>query len=140
MGIRGYEPFTRRDALMMNPLQLAFLGDTVWDMMTRTRLVYEKQSVHHMHEHAVAEVNASAQAESLKRMEPWLTGEEAELVRRGRNAHARHPAPRNQDPAAYQAATGLETLMGFLYLTGQDERIVELFSIVRKAREEEGHV
>lgn len=121
----------------MNPLQLAFLGDTVWEMMTRTMLIYEKQSVRHMHEHAVAEVNASAQAKSLKLVESCLTEEEAELVRRGRNAHARHPAPKNQDPADYQAATGLETLMGFLYLTGQDERIIELFSIVRRAKEEE---
>lgn len=49
------------------------------------------------------------------------------MVRRGRNAHARHPAPKHQQPADYQAATGLETLAGYLYLTGQTDRLRELF-------------
>ena len=78
--------------------------------------------------------NAQAQAQALSRLSGKLTGEEADMVRRGRNAHPRHGAPRNQDPAAYSQATGLETLIGYLYLTGRHERLQELY---RMAQQEE---
>ena len=56
-----------------------------------------------------------------------LTEEEADVARRGRNAHAHHAAPKNQDAADYRAATALEALIGYLYLTGQEERLLTLF-------------
>ena len=89
-----------------------------------------------MHRAATGSVNAGAQAQALERMAPLLSPEEAEITRRGRNAHARHPAPRNQNPADYQAATALEALVGFLYVTGQEERLLALF---QRSQEEDTH-
>ena len=77
----------------------------------------------------VVEDVADAQAQFAARVEPHLTEEEMDVFRRGQNAHARHATPKNQDPYAYSRATALEALFGYLYLTGQNERILELFSI-----------
>ena len=99
-------------------------------------LLYVGRNVHNMHRAATGSVNAGAQAQALERMAPLLSPEEAEITRRGRNAHARHPAPRNQNPADYQAATALEALVGFLYVTGQEERLLALF---QRSQEEDTH-
>ena len=116
-------------ARQMNPLQLAYVGDTVWDLMVRQRLVKTGASVKNLHRAATALVNAGAQAQALNRIQEKLSQEEMDLVKRGRNAHARHDAPRNQDPADYSSATGLEALIGYLYLTGESERLEELWRI-----------
>lgn len=132
MILRESPPMTPEAARLLNPLQLAYLGDTVWELMIRSRLLYLGRNVHHMHRDAVAGVNAGAQATALSRLNGLLTDEEADIVRRGRNAHARHPAPRHQNPADYQAATGLEALFGFLYVTGQEDRLRMLFVCSQK--------
>jgi ribonuclease III family protein len=120
-----------REALLLSPLQLAYIGDTVWDLMVRTALIRTGKNLHNMHCAAVARVNAKAQAQALNRLSDKLTLEEADMVRRGRNAHPRHGAPKNQDPAAYSQATGLETLIGYLYLTGHHERLQELYKMAQ---------
>ena len=136
MSIRESAPMAPEKARLLNPLQLAYLGDSVWDLLIRSRLLYAGRNVHNMHRAATGSVNAGAQAQALERMTPLLSPEEAEIARRGRNAHARHPAPRNQNPADYQAATALEALVGFLYVTGQEERLLELF---QRSQEEDIH-
>lgn len=136
MSIRESAPMAPEKARLLNPLQLAYLGDSVWDLLIRSRLLYAGRNVHNMHRAATGSVNAGAQAQALERMTPLLSPEEAEIARRGRNAHARHPAPRNQNPADYQAATALEALVGFLYVTGQEERLLELF---QRSQEENTH-
>ena len=73
------------------------------------------------------QVRAEAQAEGIRRLLPLLTEEEVQLYKRGRNAHTGH-LPKNANRAQYQAATGLETLFGFLYLAGRDDRLRELFA------------
>lgn len=135
MELRESPPMGPEQARLLNPLQLAYIGDTVWDLMIRSRLIYRGRNVHNMHRDATAGVNARAQARALERIWETLTDDEADIARRGRNAHARHPAPRNQDPADYRAATGLEALVGFLYLTGQEERLMALF----RSSQEEAH-
>jgi len=105
------------------------MGDTVWDLLTRQRLLLSQAHVNALHRQAIQLVNAGAQAEAAGRIEPHLTEEEADVFRRGCNAHSRHNAPKNQDPYAYSRATGLEALIGYLYLSGQNERIAELFDI-----------
>ena len=132
MGLREAAPMPEEKARMMSPLQLAYMGDTIWDLLIRSRLIYRGLNVRHMHQAAVSGVNAAAQAAALAKLEGVLTENEQGIVLRGRNAHARHPVPKNQDPANYAAATGLESLMGYLYLSGQDERLLELFSITQK--------
>lgn len=129
MSLREFAPMTEEAARLLNPLQLAFIGDTVWDMLVRTRLVYRGRNLRHLHQDAVACVNAAAQAGALKRLESVTSEAEGDILRRGRNAHARHPVPKNQDPADYASATALEALVGYLYLTGQEERLLFLFDL-----------
>ncbi len=127
MTLRESPPMTEDTARLLAPLQLAYIGDTVWDLLIRSRLLYAGKNLRHMHQSAVASVNAHAQALALEQLGPQLTEDEKDIVRRGRNAHAHHPCPRNQDAQDYRAATGLEALIGYLYLTGQEDRLVRLF-------------
>lgn len=122
-------PMTEKEAKLKTPLALAYLGDTVWDLLIRRRLLNGQMKAGALHRRAVQMVNAGAQAKAADALESCLTQEEQDIFRRGCNAHARHNTPKNQDPADYSRATGLEALMGYLYLTGQAERIQELFDI-----------
>ena len=117
---------------MLNPLQLAYMGDTVWELLIRARVLERRLTVRHMHQAAVSGVNARAQAEALEHVAGELTEDEADVVRRGRNAHPHHAGPKHQDPADYKAATGLEALIGYLYLSGQEERLMTLFRLARQ--------
>lgn len=122
-------PLSEQEARLKNPLALAFLGDTVWDLLTRQELLLSQAQVNALHRRAVQRVNAGAQAEAAARVEPRLTEKESDVFHRGCNAHARHATPKNQDPYAYSRATGLEALLGYLYLLGDFDRIIELFDI-----------
>ena len=121
--------FSLQEAKLKNPLALAYLGDTVWDLLIRQRLLAGGLPAGALQRRAILLANAGAQAEAAARIEPVLSPEEADVMRRGQNAHAHHRAPKNQDPVNYSRATGLEALMGYLYLTGQTGRIAELFDI-----------
>lgn len=123
-------PMGEAEARMKNALALAFLGDTVWDMLVRQRLLSGGEHVNKLHARASAMVNAGAQARAAQAIEPYLTEAERDVMRRGENVHARHAAPKNQSPYDYSRATGLEALMGYLYLTGQTDRINGLFDII----------
>ena len=131
-----HEPLSQEAARLYSPLQLAYLGDAVWELLVRSELAWQGLNVRHLHQSSVARVNAAAQARALERMEGALTEEEKQLVLRGRNAHPHHTVPKNQSPGDYAMATGLETLFGGLYITGQTERLKELF---RVSLEEEEH-
>ena len=102
-------------------LELAYLGDTLWDLYVRSHLVQGGGKAGALHRRAVALVCAHAQSGALSRIEPLLTGEEADVVRRARNAH-QNP-PKNADAAEYHRATALEALVGFLYVTDRTERL-----------------
>ena len=130
MSLRRGEVYSEKDASMMNALQLAYLGDTVWETLIRDTLVRRRLNVHHLHSACIQYVNAGAQASFLNLLLPELTELEAEISRRGRNTHAHHPVPKNQNPEDYSAATGFEAVIGFLYLTGQEERIIHFSNIV----------
>ncbi len=121
-----------KEATQMNALQLAFLGDSVWDLINRYILVNEKYNVRHMHQKCVEKVNAHAQSQYLISIEDMLTEKEKDIVRRGKNSHPKHSAPRNQTPDEYSSATGFEALFGFLYLTGQNERICSLVNHIKE--------
>ena len=117
---------TAEQAQMLSPLQLAYVGDSVHALLVRTGLVRKNWLVRDMHRAANEAVSAVSQARELKRLEPLLTEEEAAIVRRGRNAHPHHSAPRSASAGEYAEATGLEALLGYLYLTGRTERIAAL--------------
>ena len=117
---------TPEEARMLSPLQLAYVGDSVHALLVRTGLLQKNLLVKDMHRASNEAVSAVSQAKELARILPLLTEEEAGIVRRGRNAHPRHSAPKSASPADYAGATGLEALLGYLYLTGQSGRIKTL--------------
>ncbi len=129
---------TEKDVLLLNPLQLAYMGDSVWEMIVRSRLIEQRKNVKHMHQACVEEVNAGAQARCLALVRPNLTDTEEAVVLRGRNAHPKHPSPRNQDPGDYAEATGFEALMGYLYLIGNHSRLEELSGMIFEREDWEG--
>ena len=105
-------------------LELAYLGDTLWDLFVREQLVRTGGRMKELHRAAVARVCAGAQSEALARIEGELTEEEAAVVRRARNT--RQTPTKNADPAQYCRATALEALFGYLYLTDQRDRMHDL--------------
>ena len=117
------------NAHLMNPLALAYVGDAVHELHVRESLARTGGRVAALHRDAVRQVCCAAQAQALTRVVTLLTEAEQAIVRRGRNCHARHDAPRHANPAEYAQATGLEALLGYLYLSGQGERILQLFDI-----------
>ena len=120
----------------LNGVQLAFVGDTIYDLYARTQVLEEHDAcVRELHRRAVAHVNARAQARAFAAVEPLLTEEEAAVARRGRNAPSR--PPQNQDPGDDAPATAREALCGYLYLMGRNERLDELMRVIRQ--EEEDH-
>lgn len=113
-----------------SPLALAFIGDTVFDLLVREQLIAEcNRPVKELHKIATTKVCASSQSEGAKKILPLLTEEETDIFKRGRNAHP-GSMPKNQSPADYHYATGLEALFGWLYLREKEERIKELFNII----------
>ncbi|OUN00721.1 MAG: hypothetical protein BAA04_08680 [Firmicutes bacterium ZCTH02-B6] len=107
------------------PLHLAYLGDAVWELHVRTRLIQASgEKLSDIHRRAVDQVRATAQAGRLRRIEAELTEEEREIVRRGRNASPQ--GPRSAGASEYRWSTGLECLLGYLYWSGQVERLEEL--------------
>jgi ribonuclease-3 family protein len=130
------EAFGARDTKELNPLQMAYVGDTVHDLYVRSMLLSRGMTVGKMHKQAVRMVSAGAQAKMLAAIEPELTSEEADAARRGRNSQAKHAAPKHADPADYAHATGLEALWGYLYLSGQAKRLDELIKLALARTEE----
>jgi len=115
---------------MMNPLVLAYIGDTVYDLCVRTYLIHTYDvSVHQLHKKSVNFVKAGSQSETLHNIEELLTEDEKYIVRRGRNAKS-GTIPKNADVTEYRWATGFESLLGYLYLTGQEKRLVEVMGYV----------
>lgn len=133
----SHQQMTEREALMLSPLRLAYVGDAVHSLFVRTQLVYAGGKAGAMHRDTVGHVNAAAQAQALEKIKEQLSETEADVVRRGRNAHAHHTVPKRANPADYKHATGLEALFGFLFLTGRMERLCELYSAMNGLEEEQ---
>lgn len=105
---------------------LSHVGDAVFELMVRTYFCMEGvQTAGKLHSRTVKQVSAAAQAEASAKLLPLLTEEEAEIYRRGRNTHTR-PAPKSATGEQYCAATAVETLFGYLYLSGRLDRLNEL--------------
>ena len=123
-----FEPHLTPDELRaISAIGLAHMGDAVYEMLVRTWLcVHGKATGKELHRATIALVCAQKQAELAQRVLPQLTEEELAVYKRGRNANV-HAMPRSATPAQYHAATGLECLMGWLYLRGNKERAEQLF-------------
>ncbi len=107
----------------LGPLQLAWLGDAVWELHQRLRHCQKPGRSKDLHIAVVSEVKAEAQANALVDLERHLSELEKDLVRRGRNKAGR--GPRNCDPSIYAKATGFETMIGWLFLNNP-QRLAQL--------------
>lgn len=111
------------DVRTLSPLALAFVGDGVYSLMVRERLLSQaNRPVNDLHKLAVAAVRAESQSAAMERLLPLLTAEEEAVFKRGRNAHTARSG------ADYHRSTGLEALFGYLYLAGRIDRVRELFA------------
>ena len=118
------------DVQMLNPLVLAYVGDSVYDTFVRTLLVSGGYGqVKKLHKMSIEFVKAKAQADTLEKITELLTPKEQDVVRRGRNTKSA-TIPKNADISDYRYATGFEALIGFLFLTGQNDRLMEILGRV----------
>lgn len=126
------------DIRTYSPLALAYIGDCVFDMLIRSIVVSKgNMAVQKYHKKVSALVNAHAQAEMITALEPELTEEEQMIYKRGRNSKPATMA-KNASAREYKTATGMEALLGYLYLTDQHTRLID---IVKRSLEiwEENH-
>ena len=117
---------SKEEVNMLSPLIWAYVGDAVYELYVRNHLVnISNMKPHKLHIASIGYVKAHAQAEMLKTLQDMLTDEEKEIVRRGRNAQNHH-LPKNASPEEYMYSTAFEGLIGYLYLTKQDERLEKI--------------
>ncbi|MEG2000219.1 MAG: ribonuclease III domain-containing protein [Evtepia sp.] len=120
----------QKDSFDMSNLGLAYLGDSVFELMVRSWLcLHGKLTPKGLHKAALGYVAAPAQAAMTKKLIPALTEEETDIYRRGRNTNP-HSVPKAAKREEYQAATALEAVFGWLYLKGETARLNELFDIM----------
>ena len=114
------------DVDTMSPLIWAYVGDSVYELYIRTHLTnITKLKPHKLHIESIKYVKAGAQAKILEKLMYELTEQEKEIVKRGRNAENHH-LPKNATVQEYMYSTAFEALIGYLYLTKQDERLKEI--------------
>ena len=125
------------DPNRLSALNLAFVGDSVFDLLTREKLICEaNRPVKVQHTLAAKLVSAGAQAKAAAALLPELKEAERAVFLRGRNAHANHKA-KNASESDYHYATGLEALFGWLYLRGDTARLHALFERILAFSQEE---
>ena len=108
---------------------LAYLGDAVFEVVVRNFLIsLGIQDIGLLNRYAVDFVKASSQSNAVEQILPLLSPEEESMFKRGRNASG-ISAPKSASVVQYRRATGLEALIGYLYLCGENQRIFELFEI-----------
>ena len=116
---------TPEQASLIKPIALAYLGDAVFELYVRSRLLHPPKRIRDYHKQVVSKVNAESQASYVDRLTDYLTETEKDILRRGRNATTgKNRRAKGQD---YQKATGLEALIGFLYIS-DPPRLLELLS------------
>ena len=126
------------DPRQIPSLNLAYVGDTIYDLYVRAYLIHTRpETVHNLHLLSARMVCAQGQARAFFALEPLLTEEELSIYRRGRNAHS-GTVPKNANVTDYRVATGLETLLGHLWVLGREERVDELMAVAVQVNEETG--
>lgn len=113
-----------------SPLTLAYIGDGVYELYVRTRVIeeHEKMPANKLHKKTIQYVKAHAQSNSIEAMLEHMTEDEIAVYKRGRNAKS-NTMPKNAVVSEYRKATGFEALIGFLYLSGENERLNQLMKI-----------
>ena len=121
--------FTEKEARLLNPLQLALVGDGVYELFIRNSILSNNLELraHKMHVKAIGYVKAKSQSIIMHEIEDKLTENESYIFKRGRNAKSA-TVPKNADVRDYRMATGFEALVGYLYLIGDTERLEFIFN------------
>ncbi|WP_026888016.1 Mini-ribonuclease 3 [Clostridium beijerinckii] len=121
--------FSRDEARMLNSLQLALIGDGVFEVFIRNYILTQNTalSANKIHVKAIGYVKAKSQACIMHEIENLLTEEEEGVYKRGRNAKS-PTVPKNAEIRDYRMATGFEALIGYLYLIGDKERLEFIFN------------
>lgn len=121
-------PLTNEEAELLNPIVLAFLGDAVYSLYVRERLVRSGEGKASEYQKSASKiVSAQGQSAFLEKVLPLFTEEEQAIFRRGKNAK-KATKSKSASNLEYSRSTGFEAVLGFLHLTGQQERIEELLS------------
>ncbi len=115
---------------LLAPLVLAYIGDSIYEVYVRNKLIlaHSGMPAYKLHREAIKYVKAHAQSNSIRALEGIITSKEEAVYKRGRNAKSQ-TVPKNADVVDYRRATGFEALVGYLYLSGQHERMDEIMSI-----------
>ncbi|NMA34810.1 MAG: Mini-ribonuclease 3 [Clostridiaceae bacterium] len=122
-------PVKPGDLSTYSPLALAYVGDAVFDLYIRTLILSRGNApVHKLHKQSVAFVKAKAQSDIIHKLLDRLDPDEQDAVRRGRNAKS-GTVPKNTDIADYKYATGFETLLGYLYIRQDFDRLMEVLRL-----------
>ena len=129
-----FATMTKQQAKNVNSLVLAYVGDAVHSLFVREKLVATRLKAGDLHKIASAEVNAHAQSVLAETLLQHLTEEEKDVFMRGRNSKNSHVA-KNQTQRDYKLATGLEAVLGYLYLIGDLDRIKQLLELVENKDE-----
>ncbi len=117
------------DVMNLQPLVLAYIGDAVYEVYIRTMLVVNnKSNVNMLHKMSVKYVKAKSQADIVHRLNDRLTADEQDIIRRGRNAKSA-TVPKHADVTDYRYSTGFEALIGYLYLTNNYGRLMEILRL-----------
>ena len=118
------------DAFKMSAQKLAFLGDAVYELLVREKIVNEcSGSIGELNNIKVSKVRCEAQSEMLKKIENSLTDEELSIYKRGRNLNSGR-VPKKSSPGIYRRAQGLEAVFGYLYLTNNIKRAYDFFEMM----------
>lgn len=122
----------KEELKLISPLTWAYIGDAVYELYVRDYLIKNTNlKPHRLHIETIKYVKASAQAKILEKIEKNLTEEEKKVVKRGRNTKT-HSAPKNADLTDYMYATAFEALIGYLYVTEQQERLLQILEMCVK--------
>lgn len=125
----GMAKKTKEEIQLVHPLVLAYLGDAVYEVFVRTYILHRQGgNVNVLHKLATKFVKAAAQAEIVHLLEPQLTEEEWGIIKKGRNQKS-GTVPKNANVGEYRYATGFESLVGYLYLTEQNQRLERLIQL-----------
>ena len=124
----SHQKFNKSDIENMPSTSLAFIGDAFFTLLVRTRVLNPKEKSGKLHIKSNNFVNAKAQGECLTRVLPYLTEQENDIVRRARNTHTLSKS-KNAGLADYKKATGFEALVGFLFLSQENERLEKLMNL-----------
>lgn len=122
-----------KDLQQYSSVVLAYIGDAVFELFVRTHIVAGgNRKIKNIHHDTVEVVKAESQARLVRHISAELTDEEQEILRRGRNTKT--SSPKNAEISDYRLSTGFEALLGYLYLKGEEDRLIYL---INRAFEEE---